>query len=192
MSRVLITLAVVLTLVGCESEPSQPPMAPPVVTPVPKYEAHDSPGNPLPAEETPEAPTSSVPSATEAEVIAATKRLDEAQEGFARALNEATAIDADSPCEASYQGMIVLLENLQKQFGAPSSQTGELPDRAEYLRLCRQLPPEAQRCTALGYAQQHREECDQLREDPVVRAKIQQLMAGARARRQAAPAEPSE
>ena len=95
----------------------------------------------------------------------------------AAAANEEEGAD---PCEQGYRSIQTMMERLRAQM--PDAPTQQLPPEADFVNVCRELPPEAQRCLTVTYALQHREECEAAERaiDPELRARVEGVMqAGA-------------
>lgn len=102
--------------------------------------------------------------------------LAQAGDALGEAIRAGAAAEGDTPCEAAYASAVAMVEALQAQTGQAGE--GTFPDRDAYVAGCSELPAAAQQCMVLGYALEHRQECESWRTDPRVLALRDRLATG--------------
>lgn len=153
-SRASWFACVLVLALGCAEEGTESATAAATETTAPAAESSAEPAEP----QTVQAP---VPEG-------AADGLAEAGAALGEAIQAGAAAEGGTPCETAYASAMAMIEALQARTGQAGE--GTPPDRATYLEGCNALPEAAQQCLVIGYALEHRQECQSWREDPRVLA----------------------
>lgn len=117
------------------------------------------------------------PAGQNAPEVTGTERLQEAGLAIESALAAAAEIQGTDECDTAYRALGRMVAEMQRRM--PEAVTpGGLPPRDAFVELCRELPPELQRCLQIGYAMQHQQECAAQRDnmDPALAARLEAMM----------------
>ena len=149
-SVLLVALALAL---GCGGEEASEETEPVEVESEAPESAEETPEEEAPAAEAPEAP--GAPGAPQLDQNAAA-----ALEGLGAMLRAAETAEGATPCETAYNAGLAMTEVMRRRLPADQlPPDDQVPDRADFLARCNELPESTQLCMTLSYAMSHREEC---------------------------------
>jgi hypothetical protein len=158
-------ILVLLAAAGCEEKKeAAPAAAAPAAAPA------------APAAAAPAAPPAAAPAAG---APAAGAPAGDPGKALAAALGAAAQPPkGDTPCEQAYNGVMAMVEAMEKSMPNQPSKKGEMPTKEKFMAGCSALPKDMQQCMVMSYAMGHQAECQaaQQKMDPATAAKVKELM----------------
>ena len=163
MRSTLTLVLLAAAAVGCEEKKEEKPAAP----------------APAAAPAAPAAPAAAAPAAPAGAPAAAGAPAGDPGKALAAALGAAAAPPkGDTPCEQAYNGVMAMVEAMEKSMPNQPSKKGELPTKEKFMAGCNALPKDMQQCMVMAYNMAHQKECAdaQAKMDPATAAKVKELM----------------
>jgi hypothetical protein len=93
-------------------------------------------------------------------------------------MNAAANAKGDTPCDQAYNAMEAMMQAAEKAAPAGATKTDKkLPPKDDFVKVCKELPEDVQKCMNFGYAMEHLKDCEaaQAKLDPAMKEKFKNL-----------------